>query len=221
VEAALKTALLATRRAGIIAFEKGYHGLGYGALNATHREHFRLPFRSQLAEFAHFVPFPANVSQLGRLQKALGQTLRRLPIGAILVEPVQGRGGINIPPAQFLPLLRELCDESGSLLILDEVMTGFGRTGRWFACERTQTIPDLICLGKRTLRRSAKVYREVAHYAACAVGVQADGSVAALGEWQLGIALDCRERTGGDDPAIFHENEIVSQALYLGHIVTQ
>jgi 4-aminobutyrate aminotransferase-like enzyme len=148
VEAALKTALLATRRPGVIAFEKAYHGLGYGALNATHRKDFRFPFRSQLAEFAHFVPFPTQVGELSRLGKAIRLLLRRSPIGAILVEPVQGRGGINIPPSQFLPLLRKLCDESGSLLILDEVMTGFGRTGRWFACEHTQTIPDLICLGK-------------------------------------------------------------------------
>jgi 4-aminobutyrate aminotransferase-like enzyme len=148
VEAALKTALLATRRPGIIAFENAYHGLGYGALNVTHRKDFRFPFRSQLAEFAQFVPFPTHGGELSRLGKAIRLVLRRLPIGAILVEPVQGRGGINIPPPQFLPLLRELCDESGSLLILDEVMTGFGRTGRWFACEHAQTIPDLICLGK-------------------------------------------------------------------------
>ena len=66
----------------------------------------------------------------------------------MLVEPIQARGGINIPPAEFLPLLRKLCDEHGALLILDEIYTGFGRTGKWFACEHSSTIPDLICLGK-------------------------------------------------------------------------
>jgi 4-aminobutyrate aminotransferase-like enzyme len=66
----------------------------------------------------------------------------------VLVEPVQGRGGIRIPDPEFLPLLREMCDRHHALLVVDEIFTGFGRTGRWFACERTNTIPDLICLGK-------------------------------------------------------------------------
>lgn len=165
VEAALKTAVLATGKRGIIAFEGGYHGLGYGALNATHREHFRSPFRSQLREFGHFVPFPtasegrvtrvpnqknrdSHSSSLRELEKSLRQIFRREKIGAILVEPIQARGGINVPPPEFLPLLRKLCDEHGALLILDEIYTGFGRTGKWFACEHWQTIPDLICLGK-------------------------------------------------------------------------
>ena len=67
---------------------------------------------------------------------------------AILVEPIQARGGCNIPPMEFLPLLRQLCDEHGALLILDEIYTGFGRTGKWFACEHSGVLPDLICLGK-------------------------------------------------------------------------
>src|SRR6185295_11714911 len=73
---------------------------------------------------------------------------RRKRIGAILVEPIQVRGGINIPPAEFLPMLRNLCDEHEALLILDEIYTGFGRTGKWFACEHSGVVPDLICLGK-------------------------------------------------------------------------
>ena len=66
----------------------------------------------------------------------------------MLVEPVQARGGINIPPETFLPMLRRVCDEQGALLVLDEIYTGFGRTGKWFACEHTATVPDVICLGK-------------------------------------------------------------------------
>jgi 4-aminobutyrate aminotransferase-like enzyme len=73
---------------------------------------------------------------------------RREQVGAVLVEPVQARGGINIPPPEFLPLLRKLCDEHGALLILDEIYTGFGRTGKWFACEHSGVMPDVICLGK-------------------------------------------------------------------------
>jgi len=164
VEAALKTAMLATGKRGMIAFESAYHGLGYGALNATHRQHFRGPFRSQLREFGHFVPFPV-AADVRRLKLGLGENepphvgcnevaarsralFRRMKVGAILVEPIQTRGGINIPPAEFLPLLRKLCDEHGALLILDEIYTGFGRTGEWFACEHSGVMPDVICLGK-------------------------------------------------------------------------
>jgi 4-aminobutyrate aminotransferase-like enzyme len=148
VESALKTAMLATGKRGVIAFERAYHGLGYGALNATHREHFRSPFRAQLREFGCFVKFPTEVGQLAEIEKNIRQLFRRKKIGAILVESVQARGGINVPPREFLPLLRKLCDAHGALLILDEIYTGFGRTGRWFACERSGVVPDMICLGK-------------------------------------------------------------------------
>ena len=148
VESALKTALLATGKRGVIAFEGAYHGLGYGALNTTHREHFRGPFRSQLREFVSFVTFPNRPEQLAGIENDIRQIFRRGNTGAILVEPVQARGGINVPPPEFLPLLRKLCDEHGALLVLDEIYTGFGRTGKWFACEHSGVIPDLICLGK-------------------------------------------------------------------------
>jgi len=148
VESALKTAMLATGKKGVIAFVGGYHGLGYGALNATHREHFRTPFRSQLGKFGRFASFPKAKSDLPLMEKSLRQIFRGEKTGAILVEPVQARGGIHVPPPEFLPLLRRLCDESGALLILDEIYTGFGRTGKWFACEHSGVIPDLICLGK-------------------------------------------------------------------------
>jgi 4-aminobutyrate aminotransferase-like enzyme len=163
VEAALKTARLATGKPGVIAFEGGYHGLGYGALNTTHREHFRGPFRNQLREFAHFLPFPARAAgaglasnaecrmrnaELEQLEATLRAAFRSHAIGAVLVEPVQARGGIRIPPPEFLPLLRRVADEHGALLILDEIYTGFGRTGTWFACEHSRVTPDLICLGK-------------------------------------------------------------------------
>lgn len=148
VEAALKTAMLATGKRGIIAFEGAYHGLGYGALNATHREHFRAAFRPQLREFGHFLPFPRTRQELPPLARRIRELLRTKKVGAILVEPIQVRGGINIPPPDFLPQLRKLCDKSGALLVLDEIYTGFGRTGKWFACEHVGVTPDLICLGK-------------------------------------------------------------------------
>ena len=160
VEAALKTALLATGKPGIIAFEGGYHGLGYGALNATHRDHFRGPFRSQLREFGYFLPFPrcsscscpgrpaAPCGALDALEAALIERCQKSAIGALLVEPVQVRGGIHIPDPEFLNRLRQVCDRFGALLILDEIYTGLGRAGRWFACEHSAVVPDLVCLGK-------------------------------------------------------------------------
>ena len=165
VEAALKTALLATCRPGIIAFEGAYHGLGYGALNATHRPHFRAPFQTQLRKFGKFVPFPSasdncaakdgrtrhlesRSPNLDAVNAKIRQLARTKKFGAILVEPIQVRGGINIPPPEFLPMLRRICDEHEMLLILDEVYTGFGRTGRWFAAEHYGTTPDLVCVGK-------------------------------------------------------------------------
>ena len=154
VEAALKTARLATGKRGVIAFEDAYHGLGYGALNTTHRQHFRAPFADQLGRFGHFVPFPKAVAHgavspdLPSVDAQLRQLFRRRQIGAVLVEPVQVRGGLNIPHPKLLPRLRELCDRNRALLILDEIYTGFGRTGKWFACEHWGVVPDILCLGK-------------------------------------------------------------------------
>ena len=148
VEAALKTAILATGRHGVVAFTGAYHGLGYGALNATHRDFFRKPFQPQLREFVRFVQFPTKAADLATVEFQIRHLIRREWIGAILVEPVQARGGINVPPPEFLPLLRKLCDEFNALLIADEIYTGFGRTGKWFAGEHSGVAPDLICLGK-------------------------------------------------------------------------
>ena len=148
VESALKTAVLATGKRGVIAFAGAYHGLGYGALNVTQRNFFRQPFQSQLREFGNFVAFQRKKSDLESVESKIRKIFRREKIGAILVEPVQARGGINIPPPEFLPLLRKLSKEFGALLVLDEIYTGFGRTGKWFACEHSGVVPDLICLGK-------------------------------------------------------------------------
>lgn len=148
VEAALKTAIRFTGKPRIIAFQDAYHGLGYGALNATHREHFRAAFRPQLRQFGQFLPFPRTSKELPSLVEQLRERLRQKNVGAILVEPIQVRGGIHIPPRDFLPQLRKLCNEHDALLVLDEIYTGFGRTGKWFACEHAGVAPDLICLGK-------------------------------------------------------------------------
>jgi 4-aminobutyrate aminotransferase-like enzyme len=142
VEVALKTALLATGRAGVVAFEGAYHGVSLGALDATWRRDFREPFAERLAGRTAFARFgdAADVTRAARACKA--------KVGAVLVEPVQGRGGERVPPPGFLRALRERCDAEGWLLIADEVYTGCGRTGRFFACEHEGVVPDLLCVGK-------------------------------------------------------------------------
>lgn len=162
VEAALKTAAIATGKPRVLAFHGGYHGLTYGALAASGREDFRAPFAAQLARIAAFAPYPyAYRSPLGRDPEEVGAAVLRYVehlldtpgtasegIGAILVEPVQGRGGDVVPPDTFLPGLRRICDDRGLLLILDEIYTGFGRTGRWFACQHWGVTPDILVVGK-------------------------------------------------------------------------
>ncbi|MFZ2642979.1 MAG: aspartate aminotransferase family protein [Verrucomicrobiia bacterium] len=141
VEAALKTAMLATGKPGVIAFTSAYHGLTYGALDATAWSFFRTPFHPQLPGFTvHVAPTESAV------RAAFDQSERG--IGAVIVEPILGRGGVVVPPPDFLPMLRRVCDEYGALLIADEIFTGFCRTGRWFAVEHWGVVPDLICVGK-------------------------------------------------------------------------
>jgi 4-aminobutyrate aminotransferase/(S)-3-amino-2-methylpropionate transaminase len=142
VETAIKTAMLATGRAGILAFEGAYHGLSLGALDCTWREDFREPFRARLPGATRFVPY-GDLDEVARTARDSGDQ-----IGAVLVEPVQGRGGERVPPQGFLRGLRTICDEQGWLLIADEIYTGFGRTGASFACDHEAVIPDLLCVGK-------------------------------------------------------------------------
>jgi len=142
VETAIKTAIMATGRPGIVAFEGSYHGLSIGALDTTWRSDFRRPFAARLPESTVFAPF----GDLDAVMRAARES--PIPIAAVLIEPIQGRGGEQVPPAGFLSQLRRQCTEQGWLLIADEIYTGFGRTGRWFACEHDEVIPDLLCLGK-------------------------------------------------------------------------
>jgi 4-aminobutyrate aminotransferase/(S)-3-amino-2-methylpropionate transaminase len=142
VEIALKTAMIASGRPGLIAFDGAYHGLAFGALDATWRLLFREPFRERLPHATAFARF----GDARDVMRAASDSA--LPIGAVIVEPIQGRGGERIPPPGFLRELRDLCTREGWLLIADEVYTGFGRTGRCFACEHEGVVPDLLCVGK-------------------------------------------------------------------------
>lgn len=141
VEAALKTAVLASHRPGVLAFENGYHGLTYGALDVTARSDFRAPFQSQLGGFTRHLPYGCSLDRIA-------EHLKTHTPGAVLAEPIQGRGGIVVPPPGWLSGLRDLCTATGTLLILDEIFTGWGRTGDWFACRHESVIPDILCVGK-------------------------------------------------------------------------
>ena len=149
VEIALKTALLYTGKPGVIAFTGGYHGLGLGALSTVGIPFFRDPFRAQLKDFTRLVPYPFGPAEdLHRLRVKIETLINEADIGCILVEPIQGRGGCVVPPPDFLPMLRWVCDEMGVLLVVDEIYTGFNRTGALFACEESRVVPDLLCVGK-------------------------------------------------------------------------
>ena len=136
VEAAIKSAILRTGKHRIIAFTGGYHGLNLGALNATARADFRMPFQQHLADFVTHLPY--------------GEPIQRLPVdtAAVLVEVIQGRGGVQEISTEWLTDLRSLCDATGALLIVDEVFTGFWRTGEVFAHRHHGVTPDIIACGK-------------------------------------------------------------------------
>ncbi|MBZ0114699.1 MAG: aspartate aminotransferase family protein, partial [Thermoanaerobaculia bacterium] len=142
VEIALKTALLSTGRSGILAFDGGYHGSTLGALAATGRPSFRQPFLPQLNPSVRHLPFGVASSTLREV------LTRHSDIGAVIVEPIQGRAGVKLPPRGWLAELSQVAREQGALLIFDEILTGGGRTGPFFACEAEGVRPDLLCCGK-------------------------------------------------------------------------
>ena len=149
IEFALKTALLATGKPRVLAYHGAYHGLSLGALEVIGIDKFRAPFAPLVPERATFLPYPGGDATVeGALDAVLTALGHDPDLGAILLEPIQGRGGVIVPPPGFLRALRALCDERGLLLILDEIYTGFGRTGAMFACDREGVVPDLLCVGK-------------------------------------------------------------------------
>jgi len=144
IEGALKLARLHTGRPGFIAAVDGYHGKTLGSLSATAKSAFRKPYLP-LLPYVNHVPF-GDTDMLHKTiasSHAVGQE-----IAAVILEPIQGEGGVIVPPEDYLAQVREICDQFGALLILDEVQTGMGRTGKLFACEHYAVIPDILCLGK-------------------------------------------------------------------------
>ncbi len=141
VEAAIKFARLTTGKTGFICAMKGFHGRTLGALSATHNPKYRTPFAPLVPGF-RYVPY----NKFQRLEEAVEQS--ELPIAGIILEPVQGEGGVHIGDADYFRQVRELCDAKNIMLIIDEVQTGFCRTGKWFGVEHLGIVPDMMCIAK-------------------------------------------------------------------------
>jgi putrescine aminotransferase len=137
IEGSIKLARAATGRTKIVRTINAFHGKTMGALSVSGREAFQTPFAPLLEGFAH-VPY----GEVDGLEELLRDA------AAFVVEPVQGEGGVNVPPEGYLRAVREICDRTGALFVADEVQTGFGRCGYRFGCDREGVVPDVMTLAK-------------------------------------------------------------------------
>ncbi|MEX2134593.1 MAG: aspartate aminotransferase family protein [Acidimicrobiia bacterium] len=137
-EGALKLARKYTGRPGFVSFERSFHGRTFGSLSVSWKEEWRKPFEPLLGPVT-FIPF----DDLDAAERAITEE-----VAAVIVEPVQGEAGVQIPSEEFLPGLRQLCDERGALLICDEVQGAMGRSGQWFSCQNWDVVPDIITVAK-------------------------------------------------------------------------
>jgi 4-aminobutyrate aminotransferase len=160
VEGAIKLARHHTHRPGIIAFEGAFHGRTLGALSLTNSKIKQRAGFGPLLPMVHHAPFPRvrswregsggdGSAELEHLRRTvLGRLIAPSDVAAIVIEPIQGEGGYFPAPAPFLRGLRELCDEHGILLVVDEIQSGMGRTGRWWAIEHAEVEPDIVTSAK-------------------------------------------------------------------------
>jgi len=139
VEGAFKLAVKHTKRERIVAMEGSFHGRSAATVGATWKAAYREPFMPLIPDIFDFVPF----NDLAAAERAISDRT-----AAVIVEPVQGEGGVNVPADDYLPGLQKLCNERGALLICDEIQCGMGRTGKWFACEHWGVRPDAITMAK-------------------------------------------------------------------------
>jgi 4-aminobutyrate aminotransferase/(S)-3-amino-2-methylpropionate transaminase len=149
ITAALKTAVLATGRSSVVAFSGAYHGLGHAPLSLCGlREGYRKPFYEQLNPSVDFLPYPTNESVSHDVLSKLDDLLANKTIGAVVIEPILGRGGCVVPPEGFLSALARMTNAGGALFIADEIWTGLGRAGSVGYCQSLGITPDIICIGK-------------------------------------------------------------------------
>jgi len=138
VETAIKLCRKYASKRGIVAMVNGYHGKTMGALSLTWAPKYREPFMPLLGD-VKFAPY----GKAEKLEAAIDENT-----GAVFVEPVQGEGGINVPPPDYLKRVREICDDKGLVMVLDEVQSGFGRTGKMWAHQHFGVKPDILCSSK-------------------------------------------------------------------------
>ena len=138
IEGALKVAKLLTGRAGIVAAKRAFHGRTTGALSMTWTPKYRKPFQQWLPTVEHIA-----YNDIAAAVEAI-----RPETAAVVVEAVQGEGGVHPADKDFLQALRQRCDRTGAMLILDEIQTGFGRTGKWFGFQHADIVPDIIAVAK-------------------------------------------------------------------------
>jgi acetylornithine/LysW-gamma-L-lysine aminotransferase len=138
VEAALKFARKYSQKPGIISMYGGYHGKTFGALSVTHNAKYRKSF-VPLLDYIKFIPY----GNVGSLIDAIDDKT-----GTVILEPIQGETGVILPPDGFLNSVRKICDEKNVVLIFDEIQTGLGRTGKMWAGEHWETVPDIMCIAK-------------------------------------------------------------------------
>lgn len=142
VDAAVKTARLATGRDGVLTFDGAYHGLALGVLGLQrYKQSFSEPFAAWLPAAWRAAPWACD-------RETLRAALADGSVGLVLVEPIQGRGGVRVPPEGWLAMVAEESRRAGALLAFDEIQSGLGRTGAWWACEHDGVVPDLLCVGK-------------------------------------------------------------------------
>lgn len=140
IEAAVKIAVKSTGRKKIVSMERAYHGKTLAALSITHSNKYRKSFGDLLLPSVEFVKFGDT--------EALSEQLKNGDVAAVFLEPIQGEGGINLPPEGYLKSVRELTEEAGSLMVLDEIQTGLGRTGKMWAHDHFGITPDVMTIGK-------------------------------------------------------------------------
>ncbi len=153
VEAALKFARKATGRTRFVALRGGFHGRTLGALSATGTEQYRKPFEPLVPGFTH-----VELNDIAALRAAVTQET-----AGVILEIIQGESGVRLLSEEFVRAARRRCDETGALLVIDEIQTGLGRTGRWFACQHFDLLPDILVLGKTLgggIPMGAAVWRE-------------------------------------------------------------
>src|SRR5688572_5546655 len=145
VTAAIKSAVLFTGRSGLLAFRGSYHGLSYGALGITDlRRGYRAPFEQHLPRDVEFLPYPGELEDVDPVLAAARTALEKGSVAAVAIEPILGRGGVVVPPPGFISRLTELCQQHGTLVIMDEIWTGLGRAGAWLTHREDGQMPDLI-----------------------------------------------------------------------------